>query len=241
MHPESPYTLELLEDYVNGLLSKEGRERVEKLIDEHEEVAVIIAGIEELKRSQGTTDGLRAMEQVEFPGQEQAQPKIRSLWPRLILVAASLAAFVVVGFFLMQNPSLDEVLAEEVSKPYSMGLTVRGDQPSEIAAAFEAGDYEKVYSMGGVLDTSEWSADTQVQLGIAALKTGRSEESVAFLDDSLDTHPLLGAVNQWYRALALTSLQDDRAVPLLQRIEDSSGFRSDAAADILDAIDRDWK
>lgn len=239
MRPDSPYTLELLEDYVNGLLSSEGNARVERLIAQHEEVAMIIQGIESLKKSKGSTDSLHAFDAAEMPS--STEPKVRSLWPRLFLVAASLAVLVVAGYFLMQHPSLEEVLAQEVSEPYSMGLVVRGDQGQEMAQAFEAGDFERVVALGSAVPASEMSAEVKVQLGIASLKTGRSEACITYLDTSIDSNPLLGLTNKWYRALALTSLQDDAAIPLLNDIKASGGLHASAAADVLDAIDREWK
>ena len=136
---DGPISIEVLIDYVDGILDAKSREKVENYIEKSSEGSEIVDGIRWyyqtygqdrenlenylLESKQGILDALEPTIQ-----EQTTQTEVRPLWRRIVRVAAIILLLTIPTLMVVNSSKSETALLDEhLSVPYDNPPVVRGD------------------------------------------------------------------------------------------------------------------
>lgn len=242
------YSLELLTDYVSGLLDSETCARIEADIEASEELASMVDGLRIMVET-GYDDFDRVEQELESSAirvsalieDKQGSSKQRSFWGYAYKIAAVLLlVFVPLGlFYYYQINSFDYLLDEELGTYYASPVVVRGGSDQELwdsaAYFYQQEDFESAVDLLSKYMVSN-PEDTQAlyYIGISYIYQSKSELAIPHLDAVINSQSRLRQQARWFKALALLDLgQKDSGLQILKGIADNSNAYKSASAKVL--------
>lgn len=228
-------SLELLIDFVEGLLPAEACERVAALMESDEVVRMQVAGIVSYREAHGSTDGfLEELEQRPLP-EAMEEADVRQIKPRwLFLVAAAAVALVLGWQFWPASTSFESQMAMASTKHFPIDAQTRGTTGEAAAAAYNSQDYATALSIYQDAEKETLRADQLLQAGCAAIQLQQPHVALRFLEPALTDHPVVGRDAMWFRALALVQTERySESLALIDVLASSSGAWSAEASDLL--------
>ncbi len=241
--------LDLLIDYVEGLLDSEATARLEQRLAEDEYHRNIVEGIQHFYTQKGQDRA--ALEAYLDDFQHRLSPKaatqVRRL-PRSFIAIAATLALIVTAFFLVRNSqgaSSDALLAQALSTPYpSVYDQNKSGDPQDIRASigalYQAGDYEAVIETAQALIDQSNTANPldYFMLGLANLYQDVPNYAAAITalnqTKAFNTGSNITQQTDWYLALSYLSAGEvENARRLLEGISADGGHYKQAEASLL--------
>ena len=170
--------------------------------------------------------------------------KVKSLIPRQLSIAASLAAILVCGYFVFQflQPSSKQ-LANKYFETYpnvSYNIT-RGDMNESVLrdafVAYEEEDFETAATeFGQLIQTEDFVAEhpeIPFYLGNSYFNTKKINKAIKKFNISLASNEFV-VESHWYLALCYMQLgEKEEAVQHLREVEQAQGFKQKEASQLL--------
>jgi hypothetical protein len=237
-----------IDDYLDGSLNQQAHKAFRQRLSEENKLAKDTLFQQEMRQgiAFGSQQDLRSRLQViheEIVGNNQEAkivPIGRQLWLRWSAAAALLVGALGILFWLQQNPSSQELFADNY-EVYSLDPTSRSaseEDPAMIALeAYQQKDYTTAIKEFGLILQNEPEQPTlQLALAISYWENGQAQQAKSTIKTLFD-HPILKDQAYWYAALfALAEDQPEAAVDYLEKIPSDSGQLHSKAVNLLDAL-----
>ena len=237
-----------IDDYLDGSLNQQAHKAFRQRLSEENKLAKDTLFQQEMRQgiAFGSQQDLRSRLQViheEIVGNNQEAkivPIGRQLWLRWSAAAALLVGALGILFWLQQNPSSQELFADNY-EVYSLDPTSRSaseEDPAMIALeAYQQKDYTTAIKEFGLILQNEPEQPTlQLALAISYWENGQAQQAKSTIKTLYD-HPILKDQAYWYAALfALAEDQPEAAVDYLEKIPSDSGQLHSKAVNLLDAL-----
>ncbi len=237
-----------IDDYLDGSLNQQAHKAFRQRLSEENKLAKDTLFQQEMRQgiAFGSQQDLRSRLQViheEIVGNNQEAkivPIGRQLWLRWSAAAALLVGALGILFWLQQNPSSQELFADNY-EVYFLDPTSRSageEDPAMIALeAYQQKDYTTAIKEFGLILQNEPEQPTlQLALAISYWENGQAQQAKSTIKTLFD-HPILKDQAYWYAALfALAEDQPEAAVDYLEKIPSDSGQLHSKAVKLLDAL-----
>jgi hypothetical protein len=238
MEVKEKYSLELLMDYVDGLVDQSTHDRISRLIETDQEVATLVQGILGYYEAKGTDrEGLEEYLKQTPPMPFRKETPVRRMNSWLsVAVAAMLIGAVAIWFTLGSSPDRMELAIEYSSEVYQPQTQVRGDAEAAFAALetqYNAGEYQTV--IDELSTVTDKSVMQELFFGLSLFNTGAFEVSTASLEKVANSESRYAEHALWYLALASIHASAPDAEDILSRIIESNGYKADQAKELLSA------
>lgn len=253
-----PVSVELLMDYVEGLLDKETSDLLSVKIAENEELASVVEGIRFFYKKKGTDR--TALEQYLYalsknlPDWLETTYKVpvrKKIPQRYLLyrIAAAIAVFVTVGMLLYITVSRstpgDELVAEELSIPYSAPLMVRGDHLDmdkhwmNAVDAYKKSDFMVAATfLADILKKEPDNYYASFYMGLCYLYEADAARAIPYFKAAVDPESRIQEQAQWYLALALyANGEREECRKILRGIVQESEYRHQRANELLNYLE----
>lgn len=206
MKMDTKYNYELIEDYLNGLLSEEASKKISALIETDAVARDIANGILLLKNKFKTDEATEEYlnERLAIQNNLITQNNRKSLsW---LKVAATIVLVLVSGLVIYNitaNQNGQELVAQALEVPYPMIAVSRGDDTNddlnEAISAYESRNFAKAAASYTKL---EQSTTIKFYLGLSYLYNDNLDEAIAKLSDRALQESRFSDQCEWYLALA---------------------------------------
>lgn len=206
MKMDTKYNYELIEDYLNGLLSEEASKKISALIETDALARDIANGILLLKNKFKTDEATEEYlnERLAIQNNLITQNNRKSLsW---LKVAATIVLVLVSGLVIYNitaNQNGQELVAQALEVPYPMIAVSRGDDTNddlnEAISAYESRNFAKAAASYAKL---EQSTTIKFYLGLSYLYNDNFDEAIAKLSDRALQESRFSDQCEWYLALA---------------------------------------
>lgn len=244
--------LELLLDYLDGIVDPTSRRKIEEQIEVSDQLASTIEGIRYYYQVKGYDRSqieayIGAMEK---PLKDNAaQPVLkRSFVPwRVAAVVALLVSASAIFFFSWDSQTADEIVIGELSIIYPAPDTFRGEGQAleefwgRASTLYAAKQYRT--AIGGLIKIDRMdgeSPDSWFYIGLCYLYSTppKTSEASKYLVKVAETQHRLADRARWF--LALSYYLEGKIEPAKERlreIEDNGGYKSDEANQLLNKLD----
>jgi TolA-binding protein len=244
-------------EYLLNDMTEEERAAFEKEMAEDQKLAL------EVKWQRQMLDQLKATlaykELIEDPDYEELdklakeivadKPRLVRYSPgrramHLLLVAAQVAIFVIIGKVLLKDPT-SAALFTQYYQPYEIEYEGNSEDPSQVIIAqsinfYNRGNYNQVITNLTRLDPGEeLPAEATFSLGLAYLAVNDYTNAVLTFQEHIEQHEAYDEEANWYLALSfLKKGEPERARPIFSMLAGADNDFSKKASRILRRIDR---
>ncbi|WP_020535526.1 tetratricopeptide repeat protein [Lewinella cohaerens] len=237
-----------IDDYLDGSLDQQAHKAFRQRLSEENKLAKDTLFQQEMRQgiAFGSQQNLRSRlqviheETIESNQEAKIVPIGRQLWLRWSVAAGLLVGALGILFLLQQNPSSQELFADNY-EVYSLDPTSRsGGEENPAAMALEAyqqQDYTAaIKEFDHILQNEPEQPTLQLALAISYWENGQTEQAKSAIK-TLFNHPILKDQAFWYAALfALAEDNPEAAVEYLEKIPTDSGQLHTKAAKLLDTL-----
>lgn len=228
------YNYELIKDYLDGILDTKTSQMISHQIENDEIARDIAKGILLLDDHFNQDDEkIEQYLQDRLATQEQVIEKVNSKKQYPVLkIAASFALIAISWFGIHQltQPSMDEVIGNELSTPYEITITLRDSESAQMDQAvinYQNGNYLKTYE----LLNDKHDAQAVFYKGISLLYAGEYDKAIANLESTNLASSRYEQQGRWFLALAyLKAGKNESAYQILERISASNSHYKKAQA-----------
>ncbi|WP_222982536.1 hypothetical protein [Flagellimonas meishanensis] len=249
--------LEVLIDYVDGILDATSRKKIEEHIKNHPESSEIVYNIKWYYETYGqdreklekylheTKKGILAALDVALEEPSTEHPKVRPLWYRISSVAA-IAIFLIIPTVLLLNrtKSKADILEDHLSAPYDNPPITRGepDQNSmlwnQVALAYGNQNYGGAITfLEAIIDEGETLSMAHFYTGLCYLylKDPEPDKAIQHLQKVVDGENPFTEPGLWY--LSLAHLQNNQESLGRQTLKSITGYKMEEAQKLLAELD----
>ncbi len=249
-------SLEILLDYLCGILNYDAKRRLEDQIQNSEELSAIVSGLEVYFNQIGQDrakmeayikeSGLLPEEKMNTGNQPSEKSTNTFSLFRIAAVITLLIVSAVTYYLLVDQNSVSELALAQLSQPYSAPEVVRGDQEQVTELWSIAGSYysQKNYqdAIQTITEIDKLDGDdprSSFYLGLCYLyqQERNSHQAEIELKKVKDVRHFLGIRATWY--LALTYIVSDRpeeAKPLLKKVIEMDDYKSKQARELISEL-----
>ena len=249
------WNYELLADYVDGLVDQATHSKIDTALKDSEEAAMIVSGIRFYYRQHGEDrEGLEEYldELAEQFGQRVIKPeaKIRRFpfSPKIMRVAAVVLLLIasvplIIWLTKPANPDPNAFIAQQLSTPYSIISTTRGDSSdiNKLTQAYEAykvKNYAETITLLTEIKQEQSLSDyDQLVLGLSLLYEMKYTESAPVLKEVVEKeNPRIEQQARWFLALTYHQMgEKEKSIQLLDEILQYSGhYKAKEAKELLE-------
>jgi hypothetical protein len=247
MKVDTTPSLELLADYVEGLVDKNTALRIEKHLSDNESDKLVTEGIRHYLASHpGDRAGLEDYLSAPLPPSlNQTPPSPRGsvipIWLKVTAVAAALLA--AVWLFFPEQKTYDELLAQYTTSQVELPFVVRSDEAdiaNRVFSLYDSRNYSEVQSALKGVDLANLSAEVRLVHAISTFHLGEFERSLGELEPLIAEQSRLSPYVLWYAALAELNLNHrGEALVHLVKLHENRQFRTAEAQDLLVRLTED--
>ncbi|WP_144017465.1 tetratricopeptide repeat protein [Ekhidna lutea] len=238
---KTKYNYELIEDYLNGILDSKTMSEVKHLLETDEVARGIAQGILNMKERFDADES--QMDDYLSQTLEKKQKLINDYSSqrsslRIIKIAAAVLVLAVSTFAIYQltQPTLNDVLAYELSQPYEMFITSRDGEGSldHALVTYNNGNYAEVFNY--IQNTH--TAQSSFLKGLSYLYLEEYESAITELQSVANSDSRFEEQARWYLAIAyLQTDEPEKAKAILAQIKGNPNhYKAERAVEILDLL-----
>lgn len=246
------HSIELLTDYVQGLVNEETRLRIEKDCTNSPELSAIVEGIRSLVQMghEDPEDIEKVLRDSSSRGKKLIATKKRNdsigrvLKPLYRIAAVLVLMTIPLGiWFYSESNSLSAIVAEELNSYYAPPVVVRGETDkhlwSQAVQSYKQEDFETATALLSK-HVKMQPQDTQalLYLGISALYSADVKKAIPPFEEVLDSQSRFKPQAHWFLALTYLELGEEKmAMSEFEEIQKHPGsFKYDRAKKILSIL-----
>nr|WP_299382203.1 hypothetical protein [Allomuricauda sp.] len=250
--------LEVLIDYVDGILDATSRKKIEEHIKNNPESSEIVDNIKWYYETYGqdrekleeyldeTKKGILAALDVALEEPSAKHSKVRPLWHRISRVAV-IAILLIIPTILLLNrtKSTTDLLEDHLSAPYDNPPVTRGEADqntmlwSQVTLAYGNQSYgNAITSLETIIDKGETLSMAHFYAGLCYLylKDPEPDKAIPHLQKVVDSENPFMEQGLWF--LSLAYLQNNEESLGKQTLESITGFKMEEAQKLLAELDR---
>ncbi|MGX1930577.1 hypothetical protein [Flagellimonas sp. 2504JD4-2] len=248
--------LEVLIDYVDGILDATSRKKIEEHIKRNPESSEIVENIKWYYETFGrdrekleeyldeTKKGILAALDVALE-ESSAKHPVRPLWYRISRVAAIVILLIIPTIFLLnRTKSTSDLLEDHLSAPYDNPPVTRGEANqnsilwNQMALAYGNQNYGgAITSLEAIIDKGETLAMAHFYTGLCYLylKDPEPDKAIPHFQKVVDSENTFMEQGLWF--LSLAYLQNNQESLGKQTLESITGYKMEEAQKLLAELD----
>ncbi len=247
-------SLELLLDYLDGILDEDSTRQIEYAIDESDELKSIVEGIRVYYEEEGKDRAKLEVYADQIRGKFYSSTtndsehnsgfqKTPAFWFR---TAAAIGLFLIAGTVLLYNTlsiDVEQLVSHHIQDHYDAPLTFRGDNDpnqlmwSDIVDSYLKKDFElSLVKLEKLPDYDDRRLPVDFYTGLCNLykKGANYEKAIESLKLVSDSEHRLNEKAEWYLALAYYQNSEEvKAKALLQKITEKNFYKRKEAKKLL--------
>ncbi|MEQ9425311.1 MAG: hypothetical protein RJQ09_12880 [Cyclobacteriaceae bacterium] len=247
--PKEP-TLELLLDYLDGILDYETQERIQKQLANSEELKAVFEGLRQYyEEVEGDREKIEAYKATLGIYSEEGTNKEETRTAYFFKIAASIGLLILAGaifYSLQNNDPVNDFVNGQLSRPYNAPEVFRSDQSqvellwTEASTLYKSGNYESAIEIIRSIDKIDGDDPTS-QFYFALCQLYRDDpnydEALKNLQMVAGTGHILSVRAKWFLALTyLFSGNADGARSFLEELKELDNYKGQEAGELLEMI-----
>ena len=239
MQDNHSYSLELLADYVAGLVDDQTHEQISNSLEKDEDLAATVSGMIQFYELNGSNhESLLAFVNGNSAPPFRESTPVRKLRPAYLFVAAAAAVLIILTFWFVQPgaASTVELVAQHSTEQYDPAVTVRGEENerlNKLVVAYSEGDFQFVIDDLSGIELDELG---ELYLGLALFNSGQYEKAIPSLTMVEQSDSRYAEHARWYLALAHANEKSFKdCAALLNRIISDKSYKADQAYELVNS------
>lgn len=240
MQVKETYSLELLADFVAGMVDKSTHDRIMNAMEGNEDLAATVRGMIHVYAESGKNHD----ELLAFIERKPSQPfreetPVRKLNPRIITAAAAIILVLIASWFTFFNDrAASELVAAYSTEVFDPAVTVRGAGEAEMAVVAQLYSESRFSEVTKLLsEVSERSSVEDLYLGLSHFNTGEFQQALIHLDKVASSDSRFTEHATWHKAICEIQLGNTEASLIsLNEVANGSGYRKEEAKELLELL-----